>query len=446
MLYDLANIYSLLMQYEDAAKEYCSLLIAKPEQYGVVEARIMQYINKPEALQGTIKAVEDHKKNAAINNLLGRLYIEAKDYEKAYSVYLDLEGDGEKRGSELYRFAQQVFAAGAYDYAAKAFNEIMERYPESPFIPASKLGYAKTLEWSIIGPAGNKSFRSYKVKEPQKLEEIVSAYNEIARLYPVTDVGQEANYRIGFIKFHYQDKRDEAEEYFSKVILTSPYSPFAVNSYGEIGEIYLSRGKLADAYNSFNKLAGDSRIPEDKKRDAQYRMAQIRFYEGNFPECRNILNELTQNFKDYSANDAIELSLMMNSSMSDSSNLLLFSQAELLGIQKKYEEAAGKYRLVYASQGVFMVQHLAKIREAEMELAMEHTDSAMVLLRRVADEKEKNIYADKALYLLGRIYQDNLGDPVKAVETYEDLLVKFPNSLYIDEARNEILKLRNKLS
>jgi outer membrane protein assembly factor BamD (BamD/ComL family) len=48
--------------------------------------------------------------------------------------------------------------------------------------------------------------------------------------------------------------------------------------------------------------------------------------------------------------------------------------------------------------------------------------------------------------LLGKIYQYGKNDVQKAIEVYESLLAKFPNSLYLDEARDEIVKLRNKLS
>ncbi|MCH9028234.1 MAG: hypothetical protein IH819_01185, partial [Bacteroidetes bacterium] len=53
---------------------------------------------------------------------------------------------------------------------------------------------------------------------------------------------------------------------------------------------------------------------------------------------------------------------------------------------------------------------------------------------------------DKALYLLGDNYQYGIGDNTKAVEMYEKLLIEFPISIYIDDARFEIIKLKDKLS
>ena len=92
------------------------------------------------------------------------------------------------------------------------------------------------------------------------------------------------------------------------------------------------------------------------------------------------------------------------------------------------------------------MHHISKVREAEVELAIDNLDKSIGLLQKITEEAEKNIYADKALYLLGKIYQYGKKDYPKAIESYELLLAKFPNSLYQDDSRNAIIELRNKLS
>jgi len=81
-----------------------------------------------------------------------------------------------------------------------------------------------------------------------------------------------------------------------------------------------------------------------------------------------------------------------------------------------------------------------------MELALNNYPRSIELFEKIVKEGEKNIYADKALYLLAQIFQHGIEDNAKAIELYEMLLAKFPASIYIDKARNEILKLREKIS
>jgi tetratricopeptide (TPR) repeat protein len=132
--------------------------------------------------------------------------------------------------------------------------------------------------------------------------------------------------------------------------------------------------------------------------------------------------------------------------MNDSSNLVQFAEAEFLTEQKKFSQAANKYFLIYQNPQAFVLHSITKLRHAEMMLAEDDFDEAIRLFGNIAEEGEKNIYADKALYLLGKTYHLGLGNMEKALEVYERLLIEFPNSLYIDEARNEILLIRNKLS
>jgi outer membrane protein assembly factor BamD (BamD/ComL family) len=125
---------------------------------------------------------------------------------------------------------------------------------------------------------------------------------------------------------------------------------------------------------------------------------------------------------------------------------VIFSAAEFLAEQEKFREAADKYKIIAENPQAFLLQGISQLREAQMELALNNYSKSLNLLQDIANDGEKNIYADKALYLIGKIYQFSLNDSNKAVEAYEKLLEKFPDSLYLDEVRNEIIKLRNKTS
>ena len=52
--FDLANLYSVTMQYKDAAEEYCFILSRNADQLDIVENKILSYTSKPGALQNSI--------------------------------------------------------------------------------------------------------------------------------------------------------------------------------------------------------------------------------------------------------------------------------------------------------------------------------------------------------------------------------------------------------
>ena len=213
-----------------------------------------------------------------------------------------------------------------------------------------------------------------------------------------------------------------------------------------MGNIYLQEGNLEKSKEMFQRLIQNNSLPDEEKNYARYKNARISFYEGNFPAGRELLAKIIGNYKDNNSNDALELSLLMNTMVNDSSNLTIFANAELLAEQRKFSQAREQYLIISQNPQAFALQSLAKLRVAEMDIALDNYDSSMKVLQAIADEKEKNIYSDKALYLQGNIYQFAKKDSPKAIETYESLLVKFPNSIYLDDAREAINKLKNKIS
>ncbi len=85
--FDLGELYSLTMQYENATKEYCELLKKNPGLYSTVEAKIFSYVNKPEALKPTIKVVSDFQsQDAVFRLLLAKLMVEDKKFDKAFAL------------------------------------------------------------------------------------------------------------------------------------------------------------------------------------------------------------------------------------------------------------------------------------------------------------------------------------------------------------------------
>lgn len=445
--YDLANIYSVTMQFKEAAEEYCRVLSANPNQLAFIQSKIFSYMNKPDALQQTVEVVENHlDKNISFNYLLARLYIENKDYKKALDIYRNIDAKQNNNGAELYNFARIMFNEEQFEIAAEVYNEIINKNSDAAIISNAKLGYARALEENFNK---NNSFsQSWKpyflIKPAQNNDEnkVIAAYLELPKIYPHSEVAYEAYLHIGRIKMYHQNNLNDAQSYFKKIVEEAPLSKFATSAFAELGKSYLLKNDLKNAELNYSKIVESSNSSEANKNYASFQLARINFFRNNFDKAGEILNKILNNLKDNSANDAIELSLLLNTSKKDSSNLVIFASAELLAEQKKFEEASKKYKIIASNPQALILQDISELREAEMQLALDELDSSLKSLEKIAGDAEKNIYADKALYLRAKIYQFGLNDKENAVKMYENLLAKFPNSLYLDEARDQIIKLR----
>ena len=159
-----------------------------------------------------------------------------------------------------------------------------------------------------------------------------------------------------------------------------------------------------------------------------------------------MLSEIINDLNDNSANNALELSLLLSTSKNDSADLVRFSRAELLAEQMKFDSASVIYKTIYSNPRTFILGQISEFRDAEMDLAMDSLETAIAKFSKIEAEGAKNIYADKALYLEGQAYQFGLKDNSKAIGAYEKLLANFPSSIYLDEVRKIIISLKSKLS
>ena len=146
--FDLANLYSITMQYKEAAEEYLSIAQRNPEQNQAVQNGLLSYINKVDALQITIDVFEKKRDEDNINTsyLLATLYLQGKMFEKAYGIFSEIDSKLKSHGLELLKFAMELYNEHQYELGVKVFGDIIDRYPSSPIISSAKLGYVKTLE------------------------------------------------------------------------------------------------------------------------------------------------------------------------------------------------------------------------------------------------------------------------------------------------------------
>ncbi|HEX7356631.1 MAG TPA: tetratricopeptide repeat protein [Ignavibacteriaceae bacterium] len=450
--YDLGELYQITMRYREAAKEYCDLIKANPSQYQQIESKILSYSNKPNALNETIQVVEKYKSdNISFFYLLARLYVEKKNYEEAFNLYKDIDKKQNTNGAGLLSFGDFVYRDGEYKIALEVFKFFIDNYKDEQNISLAKLGFAKTQEALFIQKykAANpewKTFYTPAVVDANEIEPVINAYQEIVRIYKNSEVAIEANLRIGILLLHYRNDVNEAEKNFKLITEDFQMSKFASLAFIELGNIKIEQAKLDEAEKYFQSVIKLTRANTDDKSYSSYQLARIFSFKNDFNSARKNLSNVLGNLKDNIANDAIEFSILLNTAKNDSSNLSVYCKAEFLSEQKRFDEAKELYLQLAQNPQAFVFHSIAKLRAAQMLIATNAYSAAIADLSVIVDEGPKNIYADKGLYLQGQIYQFGLNDSEKAVKSYEDLLAKFPKSLYLDQARQNIIELKKKLS
>ena len=119
-----------------------------------------------------------------------------------------------------------------------------------------------------------------------------------------------------------------------------------------------------------------------------------------------------------------------------------YATAELLMRQRKYSEALVHLQTIITKYPGSTLTDDATLKTGELDLLLNNIDSALAVFRTVADEMPTSILRDRAQMRIAEVYERRLKDRPKAIEAYEQLLVRFPASLYVEEARKRIRVLR----
>lgn len=451
--YDLANLYSLTMRYEEATEEFCSIIEDDPNQLQNIESKILSYSDKPEALNVAIKVIEkrNYKENRNLAYLLSRLYIEANSLDKAFELVKMIDKSQDNSGNELFNFADELFSRNNFTYASKVYDYIIKNYPNSINISYAKLGYAKTLEASLDEEFNkeNPIWKTYyipKTINKSKYEELIKTYLDISKSYPDEQVDIESYFRIGSIYLNKLNDVQKAEPFFKELVSKYYMSELYSSSCDALAKIKLIENKPDSALIYYNNIVENPRSKIEDKNLAKLNIAFINFYKGNFSEAKKLLADITSKLDDNSTNDALELSLILNPSLNDSSNLMIYAKGLYELKRNNFDNSLSNFReIYYSNSSSLLLKSLSGIKFIECLVAKDEFIQAISFINEFMEKKDFNIYSDEAQYILAQIYQYGMKDFQKAIENYEKLLENFPNSLYLDNARKEILFLKNQI-
>lgn len=446
--YELANIYSVTLKYTKAAEEYCDIIAQEPSQLNTIQSRFASFINNNGAFKPLIKVIKEKyrsTKKPVFLKLLVFMYRQKKEYKKAFKVIKQLESIKPDNGLRIFNFAQSLFYDNEYKTAAKAYQYLMSHYPNSQLIGTAKLGYARTMETVLDSSLNSnnswKPLKAYDTLGNYQYKKIVSAYIEISKMYPASSLHNEADYWAAHILIEKLKKYSEAKRLLKTIIKNSPYSNYAIISEIKLAQLNILENNFVKSKKYLFDILNNVRAPASVKNKANYMLGKILFWNGKFKNASKILDKVSEKFSSDYSNDAIALKIIITL-QSDSLTLSLFAKADLLTYQQKLIQASKIYRKLFEKNNLFLLDGLTKYKFAETLVALNNFPEAITVLDTLINSKKPSILKDKAVYLLANIYYYGVHNINEALHTYEKLLEKFPNSLYLNRSRQMIIHIK----
>lgn len=442
---ELAQLHTYRLNYAGATEEYLRFLQANPRQLAYVQARLAQFSGENSTYEQVTRVLRRwiHKepKNAAFRKLLISTLISFNNFEDAFSEVLALEkirsgGNLQSApGSELFRFGQTCFSEGRYRLAERAFSRLLKEFP----------GYRNQ---------GNALFELAKtLAKQEKYRKALQLFHQVARRFPRTSLALRANLERGRIFLDALFQPDSAASCYQEILYDFKRTDERTQALLALGDVEVARGNLEQAeryYQQVLRLRLNNALRDYQKRmQAHLRLAETAFYKKDFATAQKYLQSFLQtragNLSNELVNDALEFSLLIENNL-DSYRPALEEYAEALFLtkQRRWKEAVQRLQNL---AGKFPQSSVAPKALFEAGRLKERTGDylgAVLLYQGLLSQYPDHPLCDLALWRMGQIYEKELHDPAKATDQYMAILVKYPESMFVEKARKRIRALEGK--
>jgi len=445
---DLAYLYGLNSEHDKAINEYISLLSQNESQLNFVRSRLNQFISDDGAMEQSIAATEAAVASTPLNRsfreLLSWLYIEAGRFNDAFTINQAIDRLESEEGRVLFGFAQIASEAGVYDVAAKAYGEILARYPLASSSAEALRGLGLMSEqWAnadgvrVFDAAGNPVFGT-------KYHEALDTYRLFLKQYPLHQMYADVLRRIGHLQQNVFFDLDSAEKILSEVIGRYSHTVAADEAALDMGQLYLMKNDLAQSEIQYSRLISRLRTG-DLADEARFELALLYFYRGQFASALTLATALQENTSTDVANDAIELKLVLIENKGPDSldtPLKTYAEALMLKRQRKPERALETLDNMIEDTGDHALIDDARFQRAELLQLLGRMEEAYQAFAEISLIHPGSFLADRSLMSAARIQEQEFDDPAGAIQTLSTLLTEYPGSLLISEARARIRNLR----
>jgi tetratricopeptide (TPR) repeat protein len=436
----LAELYRRKGDTAKMVDSYLNSLAATPERLPTLQTTFQRFFSNEDytELQKQLYARLQQDDNAVLyTEMLAWALIQQQDYKGALRQLRALDKRLRENGGRVFQLAQIAAGAKDYDSAIAAYDYIVdEKGRSSSFYLESKREALRSRRNKLT--EGFAYTRDELVVLQQLYENFLAEFGR-SRI-TASIIAEQAE-----LEALYLNDLDKAIELLNEVVEFPNLDPVvSANAKLSLGDYYLMQGEIWDATLLYSQV--DKAFKEDALgNEARYRNARLAYYDGDFQWAQAQFDILKAATSKFVSNDAIDLSVFIMDNLgldTTAEALTLFSQADLLIFQNRFEEAFQKLDALLRDFPAHSLEDdVLYLQSKVYQKKREYTKQAAVL-QRIIDGYPEEIRADNALFELAELYETHLNDEEKAKELYEKLFIDYSGSTFAVEARKRFRVLR----
>ena len=441
--FELAEVYNLKGDKLAMIGEYLNVLETNDSYIQTVQNALQTSFNSDADPQQNellkmelLKRIQQSPDKTILSELLIWMQIQLKDWEGAFVQVKALDKRKKEEGGRVMGLAQLFVQNEAYDVAARAYQYVISKGKDTYFYVDARKEALNASYQNII------SKKNYTLPELTDLEKnFLSTLEELGR--NVNTISLIKN--LAHLQAFYLNKPTEAIQLLEEAInMPQIEHHLRATCKLEQGDILLVTGDIWEASLRYSQV--EKEFKQDAiGQEAKFRNAKISYYTGDFKWAQSQLDVLKGATSKLIANDAMDLSMLISDALAIDTNsapLLLFAHADLLAFQNKDDQAIQTLDSIPVLFPNHVLSDDILFRKAQLSIKHGKYTEAATFYESIIKNYGTDILGDDALFKLADLNENQFKNTDKAKELYQELLEKYPGSLYVVEARKRFRKLR----
>jgi tetratricopeptide (TPR) repeat protein len=439
-IYELASLYSISGKVDKMLEEYLELLNEGEGQLeyiqNILQSRVRDEEEMAQLEPTLVKYIQKYPDQIAYNEMLVWYYIQMKDFGKAFVQAKAIDRRKKLLGYNLYDLGMLAIENKEYAPATKIFEYLVERYKDQDIYPVSRKMLIKSKEEQVKN--------TFPV-DYAKIRSLASDYAQLIGELGLLETTAEAAKSLALLQAFYLNNKDTAITILERLTKTPGIKKdLAAQAKLDLGDIHLLKGESWESTLLYSQVEKSEKNTNTGQL-AKLKNAKLSYFKGDFEYAKEYLDVLKLATTREIANDAMQLSLLIGDNLSlDTTEATLreFAAIDLLVFQSQLDQALARYDAMLKRFPNHSLTDEVYWAKANIFYKKGEFEKSLGELRRIGEEYKDDILADDANFLMGRIYEENLKDKVRAQELYLAQLTKFPGSIFTVEARKRLRLLR----
>jgi len=443
--YEVANLYKKKGDLKAMVNEYLDAIEFRESEIYTAQTNLQQSLgyddknggfNNPILKQELQKRIQQHSDKTIFSEFLIFLLNQQKDFEGSYVQNKALDKREKSDGTRLMELAKLCISNENYVVAEKCYQYVISKGKENPYYDIANIeklnaNYLQITNQSNANPADVLTLNT-------NIELAIKEYGVSNLTIPLIK-------KSAILKSYYLNRPQEAIQSLEDVI--SQYT-FDKNILAEIkldlGDMQLLVGNIWDASLLYSQVEKDFKY-ETVGQAAKFRNAKLSYYASDFAWAKTQCDVLKGATTKTIANDALDLSLVITDAIGIDTNVVplsMFASAELLILQHQYDKALARLDSINSLFNEHTLGDDIYYKKAEIFKLTNHYPEAAKMYENILEFYPTDLYGDDALFKEAELYERYLNDKEKAKQLYQDILVKYPGSIYVVDARKRYRDLR----